>query len=151
VSPDELSLACRLSGLTVDDLWLRFLEVGGNRSKAELRARLAGAPWPEHDDRVLALVAVEALREAGLPPLAPPTPVLTALVVRPVFERFLPSPASTAVARTRLLGNQLSTLFARCAGARAQARFVRERAVSVRRASAETSAASRAQHGQAIG
>src|SRR3712207_7681468 len=42
VAPDDLSLACRLSGLSIDELWLRYLEIGGSRSRNQLAARLGG-------------------------------------------------------------------------------------------------------------
>src|SRR3712207_7182511 len=80
VAPDELSLACRLSGLTIDELWMRYLEIGGSRSRSELQSRLGGAGWPEPDDCYLAVGGDEALRGRGLPRLPQPTVSLPAVV-----------------------------------------------------------------------
>jgi len=134
VTLDDLALACRLSGLSLGDLWWRYLEVGGNRSRAELAARLAGTAWPEADDRFLAVVADEALREVGLPQF-----IEAAVPVGPLLD--LGGPASdletvrrttAAVLETRAHGVRLSELFDRCAVARAHARGVRQHARSVR-------------------
>ena len=57
MAPDELSLACRLSGLTVDELWLRYLEIGGSRSRSELQSRLGGGGGPGAADCYHAVVA----------------------------------------------------------------------------------------------
>lgn len=118
---DDVLLACRLSGLGVDELWLRFLELGGTRSKPHLLERLAGAAWPVPDDRVLAVVAAEALREAGLPAVATTSPPVLACPVVPVA-----GPGAT------LLHDRFSALYTRCAGTRAEARTVRARAVAAR-------------------
>jgi hypothetical protein len=142
VVADDVLLACRLSGLGVDELWLRFLELGGTRSKPELRERLAGAAWPAQEDRVLAVVAAEALCEAGLPVLAavtpppglrPPVPV-TGGPPAALGAALAPVPAGGG-AGTALLHDRLSALYAQCAGTRAQARTVRARAVAARHAS----------------
>jgi len=136
VAPDEVVLACRLSGVSVDDLWLRYLEVGGSRSRGELASRLGGVAWPEPEDRYLAVVADEALRDSGLPRLVTPE---FRTAPRPCGgspggqdER---SPYRTPgnVLATRALGTRLSRLFEQCARTRASARGVRQYAQSVRR------------------
>lgn len=137
VVPDELALACRLSGLTIDELWLRYLEIGGSRSRSELQSRLGGGGWPEPDDCYLAVVADEALRESGLPRLAQPAVAVAAVVGNgPLDEGSEPGPGSTAAAGTgaRADDTRMTELFERCARARAIARGVREHAASVRRA-----------------
>ena len=69
---DTLAVACRLSGLSLTELWLEYAALGGSRSVAELTVRLAlGRAWPTGEDRVLATAADEALVDAGLPPLGP--------------------------------------------------------------------------------
>jgi hypothetical protein len=137
VAPDELLLACRLSGLTLEELWLRYLEIGGSRSRSELASRLGGADWPTAEDRFLTVVAVEALQERGLPQLAPPHalrwPFPPAVV--PVDDALPNHPGTVSpVPGTRAYGEKLSALFERCARARADARGVRRRAASARRA-----------------
>jgi hypothetical protein len=136
VAPDELSLACRLSGLTVDELWLRYLEIGGSRSRSELQSRLRGAAWPGPDDCYLSVVADEALLERGLPRLAQPAVPLAAVVddgspddaAQPGLRR-----TAAAVAEARAQGTRMTELVERCARARAHARGVRQHAASVRR------------------
>ena len=67
---DTLVLACRLSGLSLTELWWEYLALGGTRSPAELAARMEpGHPWPAIEDLVLAAAADEALVSGGLPPL----------------------------------------------------------------------------------
>ena len=136
MAPDELSLACRLSGLTIDELWLRYLEIGGSRSRAELQSRLGGAPWPEPDDCFLAGVADEALRDSGLPRVTPPPVSMAAMVgdgslddgAEPGLRR-----SAAAGTQARAQGIRMTELFERCARTRATARGVREHAASVRR------------------
>jgi hypothetical protein len=135
VAPDELSLACRLSGLTIDELWMRYLEMGGSRSRSELQARLGGAGWPEPDDCYLAVVADEALRERGLPRLAQSAVPAAAVVGTGSLDDVTqPGPGRTVAAGpgARAHGDRMSELFERCARARAAARGVREHAASVR-------------------
>ncbi|MGY1701679.1 hypothetical protein [Geodermatophilus sp. SYSU D00766] len=136
MEPDELALACRLSGLPLGDLWLAYLEMGGSRSRPELEARLGGVAWPEREDRYLAVVADEALRERGLPSLA----------LLPAAPEPLPGPpagddggvalcrTTRAVLETRAHGSRLTALFERCARAREDARGARERAQAFRQA-----------------
>lgn len=134
--PDELSLACRLSGLSIDELWLRYLEIGGSRSKSDLQSRLRGAGWPEPDDCFLAVVADEALRDSGLPRLAPPAVRVAAVVADHSLddgaEPGLRRPAAAGT-RARAPGIRMTELFERCARTRADARGVREHAAWVRR------------------
>ena len=134
MTPDDLALACRLSGLSLGDLWLRYLEVGGSRSRAELAARLAGTPWPEPEERFLAVVADEALREIGLPQLieeiVPGVPLLDRSGPGSDLEALRRTTA--AVLEARAHGVRLSALFERCAVTRAHARGVRQHARSVR-------------------
>jgi hypothetical protein len=135
VASDELSLACRLSGLTAGDLWLRYLEIGGNRSRAELDARLHGAAWPESEDRYLAVVADEALRDIGLRLLAPAgtrTPAGLAVDVRWQIDRSRPCRETDVVREVRAHGSRLTTLFEQCRHTRATARDVRAHARTVR-------------------
>ncbi|SHF84756.1 hypothetical protein [Geodermatophilus nigrescens] len=64
-------LACRLSGLSIADLYWKYLALGGTRTRAELMARMTlGHEWPALEDLVLSAVADEALISGGLPPLA---------------------------------------------------------------------------------
>lgn len=134
MAPDELSLACRLSGLTVDELWLRYLEIGGSRSRSELQSRLGGAGWPEPDDGYLAVVADEALLERGLPRLAQSAVPPASLVGDGCDDGARPD-LRTAAAGTgaRAPDDRMTELFERCARTRATARGVREHAASVRR------------------
>jgi hypothetical protein len=70
VPTDTLVLACRLSGLSLHDLWWEYLTLGGNRSQTQLAARITlGTEWPAFDDLVLSTAADEALIDGGLPPL----------------------------------------------------------------------------------
>ncbi|MGY1671418.1 hypothetical protein [Geodermatophilus sp. SYSU D00710] len=135
VAPDDLSLACRLSGLSAGELWCRYLAMGGDRSRFQFDARLAGAAWPEQEDRYLAVVADEALRDVGLrmwPEDTVPVdaPVLDALLAGddPGLGR-----TATAVLRTRAQTSRLTVLFQRCARARADARDVRKQARAAQR------------------
>ena len=135
--PDDAVWACRLSGLSVAELWLRYLEIGGSRSMAEFAARLDGAAWPEPEEPFLAVVADEALREAGLPSLVStegtPGPFPAVGIGSDADDRILPRTTATAF-DTRLLVTQLVLLFEQCARTRASARGVRQYARSVRRA-----------------
>ena len=138
MAPDDLSLACRLSGLSIDELWLRYLEIGGSRSRTELAARLGGGGWSAPEDGYLAVVADEALQERGLPRLSSPEAAWGPLLAdgvpgegnRPVL---LSAAAAAAVLGARAHGTRLSSLFERCARARENARGVRHHAESVRR------------------
>ncbi len=134
---DEVSLACRLSGLSLDELWLRYLAIGGERSRAELESRLDAARWPEPEDRYLAVVADEALLECGLPrfalPLSLAHPFSDVSGPGEGDEQGVPS-AAAVVLEARALGARLTTLFEQCARVRANARGVRQHARSVRRA-----------------
>ena len=70
VPTDTLILACRLSGLSLHELWCEYLILGGNRSEPQLWARMTlGHDWPAFDDLVLSTAADEALVDGGLPPL----------------------------------------------------------------------------------
>jgi hypothetical protein len=131
VEPDELALACRLSGLSVGDLWVRYLELGGSRSRSELEGRLAGTGWPEPEERYLAVVADEALWERGLPRLAPP--VTGPGPVRGDEETADVRRTAAAVLETRTHGRRLTALFEQCARAREDARGARERAATFRK------------------
>jgi len=135
VESDELALACRLSGLSLADLWLRYLEVGGSRGRLELEARLGGARWPEQENRYLSVVADEALRERGLPRLASPAQTPGPPAARPVLDEDPDALRRTtaAVLATRTHGNRLTTLFERCAHTREDARWAREQAQAFRR------------------
>jgi hypothetical protein len=138
VDDDELALACRLSGLSVGDLWTRYLTLGGSRSRSELERRLAGTGWPEREDRFLAVVADEALRECGLPRLAPAADPRPLLVLAAVPSPGDGDPAAlqrtaAAVLETRTHGRRLTALFEQCAVVREEARGARERAEAFRR------------------
>ncbi|RBY95832.1 hypothetical protein DQ237_11835 [Blastococcus sp. TF02-8] len=129
-------MACRLTGLTTGDLWLRYVELGGSRSRPELESRLGGVGWPERDDLYLSVVANEALGERGLPRLAP---LATAFVPLPdaleVDDHAAALRQTAAVVlETRASGSRLTALFEQCVRARADARRLRERAQAFRRA-----------------
>ncbi len=69
---DTLVLACRLSGLTLAELWWDYLALGGSYSMVQLSARMSlGHEWPALEDLVLSAAADEALVRGGLPPLIP--------------------------------------------------------------------------------
>ncbi|SHF88746.1 hypothetical protein SAMN05444351_1156 [Geodermatophilus nigrescens] len=69
---DDVDLACRLSGLTLTELWIAYVGMGGSASEVDLWARLAlGAGWPAVEDAMLLAAAEEALVNAGLPRLHP--------------------------------------------------------------------------------
>ncbi|RBY88667.1 hypothetical protein DQ240_04560 [Blastococcus sp. TF02A-26] len=69
---DTLVLACRLSGLSLTELWWDYLALGGTHSMPQLSARMTlGHEWPALEDLVLATAADEALVSGGLPPLGP--------------------------------------------------------------------------------
>lgn len=69
---DTLVLACRLSGLTLTELWWDYVALGGNHSMVQLLARMSlGHEWPALKDLVLSAAADEALVRGGLPPLIP--------------------------------------------------------------------------------
>lgn len=65
-------VAWRLAGLTLSDLWSRYLGLGGRRGKSALAAYLDGAAaWPATEHNVLAQTLNEGLWDLGLPSLAP--------------------------------------------------------------------------------
>lgn len=68
-----LSLAAwRLGGLTLSDLWGRYLCLGGREPHTSLAAYLQGAAaWPDMEHNVLAHALNEGLWDLGLPSLAP--------------------------------------------------------------------------------
>lgn len=64
--------AWRLGGLSLSDLWGRYLGLGGDRPKPALAAYLDGAArWPDTEHNVLAQTLNEGLWDLGLPSLAP--------------------------------------------------------------------------------
>jgi len=135
MASDELSLACRLTGLTAGELWQRYLALGGNLSRADLGRRLDGGQWPPGEDRYLAVVADEALREIGFRLISPPEDRDVSLVGDTVLGGDDDGARRTAAAvlATRVQGSRLRALFVRCAVSRAQARGVRAHAQAVRR------------------
>jgi hypothetical protein len=65
-------IAWRLGGLTLDDLWWRYLGLGGNRRRGALADYLDGTvPWRADDHNVLAQTLNEALWDLGCSSLAP--------------------------------------------------------------------------------
>jgi hypothetical protein len=61
-----LSDGLRLSGLTHEQLWHRYLILGGGRTLGELREHLDSAACPdEHDHNVLAQALNEVFLERG--------------------------------------------------------------------------------------
>lgn len=65
--------AWRLSGLTLSDLWGRYLGLGGRLPQTALVGYLDGAAaWPDMEHNVLAQALNENLWDLGLPSLAPP-------------------------------------------------------------------------------
>ncbi len=66
---DTLVPACRLSGLSLAELWWEYLALGGSRPPAELAARMApGHEWPLLEDQVSSAAADETLVDGGSPP-----------------------------------------------------------------------------------
>ena len=64
--------AWRLGGLTLSDLWGRYLCLGGGHPQASLAAYLHGAAaWADIEHNVLAQALNEGLWDVGLPSLAP--------------------------------------------------------------------------------
>jgi hypothetical protein len=56
------------SDMTVKDLWLRYLALGGNRSRQELQDYLSGeSGWTAGDHDLLAHALNEHLRACGSP------------------------------------------------------------------------------------
>ena len=144
MEPDDLALACRLSGVPLGDLWLRYLEMGGSRSRSALDARLAGEIWPQREELYLSVAAEEALRDEGLPRVAP----LAAVSVR-LVDGFAEDDAvalrrtAAAVLEIRARGSRLSALFEQCARAREEARGARARAEAFRRSREATAQGAR--------
>lgn len=140
VALDELALACRMTGHSLDDLWVRYLATGGNRSRRDLSERLAGAVWPDPEERVLQVAVDDALRDLGLPPLTAPRP-LASLVDVPcvlgpptVDDDLLRLPGEApSSGPAPAFGPRFTELLARSARARAAARDTRAWARSVRR------------------
>jgi hypothetical protein len=67
---DDVALACRLADLSLLELWIKYMGLGGHASVTELCARVVlGTSWPPLEDLVLVTAAEEALVAAGLPPL----------------------------------------------------------------------------------
>jgi hypothetical protein len=65
-------IAWRLAALPVTDLWWRYLELGGNRSRAGLVEYLSGADaWSASEHNTLAQALNECLWDVGHPSLAP--------------------------------------------------------------------------------
>jgi hypothetical protein len=65
--------AWRLAGLTLSDLWGRYIGLGGHQAQTELADYLAAvAAWSDAEHNVLAQTLNEALWDLGLPSLAPP-------------------------------------------------------------------------------
>ena len=131
MAPDDLTMACRLSGLSAADLWQRYVELGGNRPRRELEARLGGAAWHEADERYLAVVADEALRDLGLRLLPEAAaPAEDAPVDAGVADW---SRTAILIRETRARTSRLTTLFERCSRARADSNEVREQLEGVLR------------------
>ena len=64
--------AWRLGGLTLSDLWWRYVVLGGSHLQKELAAYLDGtAVWPDTEHNVLAHTINESLWDLGVPSLAP--------------------------------------------------------------------------------
>lgn len=62
-----------LGGLTLSDLWERYLGLGGCHQQTALVAYLDGAAaWPDMEHNMLAQALNENLWALGLPSLAPP-------------------------------------------------------------------------------
>ena len=104
-SPDrhELVEAARLrAALTVSDLWLRYVALGGNGDMFDVDAYLSGlVPLTTFDEDVLAVAVNERLEEvyrAARVPLAAPVPgPADADDLRDVVARLLdPGPGRTA-------------------------------------------------------
>jgi hypothetical protein len=71
VSPLTI-IAWRLGDLTVIDLWWRYTQLGGNRSRAALLEYLAGtAAWPAFEHNALSQALNECLWDLGHPSMAP--------------------------------------------------------------------------------
>lgn len=71
VCPQTLA-AWGLGGLTLSDLWGRYLCLGGGRPQAALAAYLDGTvAWPDEEHNLLAHALNEGLWDVGLPSLAP--------------------------------------------------------------------------------
>jgi hypothetical protein len=65
-------VAWRLGSLTLPELWWRYLELGGNRSRAALDEYLTGTvAWSAAEHNMLVQALNECLWELGHPSLAP--------------------------------------------------------------------------------
>ena len=63
---DELNLARIRAGLSVDELWLRYFELGGMSTPVELEAHLYGAlSTTDHNHDVIAHALNERFVELG--------------------------------------------------------------------------------------
>jgi hypothetical protein len=139
VALDELALACRMTGHSLDDLWVRYLATGGNRSRSDLTARLAGAAWPEAEERVLQVAVDDALRDLGLPPLTAPGPLAAHVDLPGCFDRLQADDgplehraALSSTGPSAALDLRLRELLDLSARTRATARMTRAWARSVR-------------------
>jgi hypothetical protein len=64
--------AWRLGGLTLSDLWGRYVCLGGGDPQTSLADYLDGAAaWPDMEHNVLAQALNEGLWDVGLPSIAP--------------------------------------------------------------------------------
>jgi len=138
VTHDELAMACRMTGHSLDDLWVRYLSTGGNRARSELSERLAGASWPEAEERILQVAVDDALRDLGLPLLTESLAAREARLCRlgpSAMEEDPPRQHDDDAASTGAspaFDLRLRELIARSARARSAARSTRAWARSVR-------------------
>lgn len=141
MSVDHLALAIRLTGLSLLELWGRYVELGGCHGPPELVARVADQrAWSDREDGYLRVVATEALLEAGIPLLDPPLdqfPVCgsDATVTRLLVEGLgrLPRPPTSSEALRQALSQELARARCLCIAAqqaRARALEARQRCVS---------------------
>ena len=64
---EALIAACRRGGLDLEDLWFRYVGLGGDAAPLELEAYLAGLmPLDDHQYDILAHAVNERLGELGL-------------------------------------------------------------------------------------
>jgi hypothetical protein len=64
--------AWRLGPLTLEDLWWRYVSLGGTAEPADVADYLQGlVSWPAREHNLLAQALNEGLWEVGLPSLAP--------------------------------------------------------------------------------
>ena len=65
-SPEVLDALCQEAGLSLEELWLRYFELGGMCAGFELEAFLQGLEVPSvYDHDVIAVVINERLVELG--------------------------------------------------------------------------------------